>query len=64
MTQTAVDFLRVPGAAEAFGVSERTIRNWIREGLLPAAQPGGPGHSVRIDRRQLLRSERRAEAVR
>jgi excisionase family DNA binding protein len=64
MTKTASDFLKVPEAAEAFGVSERTIYNWIRTGQIPAVQPAGPGHSVRIDRRELLHSERRSEGER
>ena len=59
MTQTASNFLRVPEAAEAIGISEKTIRNWIDAGQLPAIQPAGPNHAVRVDRRDLLRSERR-----
>jgi len=59
MAKTASDFLKVPEAAEAFGVSERTIRNWIDAGQLPAIQPAGPNHAIRVDRRELLRSERR-----
>ena len=59
MPQTASDFLKIAEAAEAFGVSERTIRNWIDAGQLPAIQPAGPNHAVRVDRRDLLRSERR-----
>jgi excisionase family DNA binding protein len=58
---TASDFLKVPEAAEAFGVSERTIRNWINAGQLPAIQPAGPNHAIRVDRRELLRSDRRSE---
>lgn len=64
MAKTASDFLKVPEAAEAFGVSERTIRNWIDAGQLPAIQPAGPNHAVRVDRRELLRSERRSEGER
>lgn len=56
MPKTASDFLKVPEAAEAFGVSERTIRNWIDAGQLPAIQPAGPNHAIRVDRRELLRS--------
>jgi excisionase family DNA binding protein len=55
ITQTYSPFLKVPEAAEALGVSERTIRNWIRDGQLPAIQPGGKGHTVRISERDLLR---------
>ena len=44
MTQTYSPFLKVPEAAEALGVCERNIRNWIRDGQLPAIQPGGKGH--------------------
>jgi excisionase family DNA binding protein len=62
MAQTS-DLIRVREAAEAFGVSERTIYNWVRDGQLPAAQPAGPGHAVRIDARELLHSERRGEGA-
>jgi excisionase family DNA binding protein len=55
MPQTYSPFLKVPEAAEALGVCERTIRNWIRDGQLPAIQPGGKGHTVRISERDLLR---------
>jgi excisionase family DNA binding protein len=55
------DLLKVAEAAQAFGVSERTIHNWIRDGQLPAVQPGGAHHAIRVDRRELLRSERRRE---
>jgi excisionase family DNA binding protein len=58
------NLLKVPEAAEAFGVTERTVWNWIHDGQLPRVQPGGPGHAVRVDRRELLRSERRSEAER
>ena len=29
-------------------VSPDTIYSWIRAGILPAFQPGGPGHSIQI----------------
>jgi excisionase family DNA binding protein len=64
MEKTASDFLKVPEAAAALGVSERTIRNWIEAGQLPAVQPAGPNHAIRVDRRDLLRSERRSEVER
>src|SRR5207248_2393916 len=57
MAQTPPTFLTVPEAAAEFGVSPRTVFNWIRDGQLPALQPGGPGHSVRIDRHDLPHSE-------
>jgi excisionase family DNA binding protein len=41
MTRIASDFLKVRQAAAELGVSERTIRNWIDAGQLPALQPGG-----------------------
>ena len=59
MANTASDFLKVPEAAKALGVSERTIRSWIATGHLPRIQPGGEHGAIRIDRRDLLRSERR-----
>jgi excisionase family DNA binding protein len=49
MPKTPSPFLKVPEAAAAFGVSERTIRNWIHSGQLPAIQPAGPNHAVRVD---------------
>ena len=61
MAHTAPHFLKVPEAAKAFGVTERTIYNWIRAGQLPAAQPAGRGGAVRVDERDLLHSERRGE---
>jgi excisionase family DNA binding protein len=64
MSKTASDYLKVPEASAAFGASERTIRNWIDAGQLPAIQPAGPNHAVRVDRRELLRSERRSEGER
>jgi excisionase family DNA binding protein len=60
----APNLLKVAEAAEAFGVTERTVWNWINDGQLPRVQPGGPGHAVRVDRRELLRSERRSEEER
>jgi excisionase family DNA binding protein len=59
MTQTAPDLIRVRDAAELVDVSERTMRDWLDRGLVTGYQPAGPGHAVRIDRRELLRSERR-----
>ena len=59
MEKTASDFLKVPEAADALGVSERTIRSWIATGHLPRIQPGGEHGAIRIDKAELLRSERR-----
>jgi excisionase family DNA binding protein len=61
VTQAASDFLKIPEAAAELGVSERTIRNWIATGQIPAVQPAGRGGAVRVDRRELLHSERRSE---
>ena len=58
------NLLKVAEAAQAFGVTERTVWAWIHDGQLPRVQPGGPGHAVRVDRRELLRSERRSEEER
>ena len=30
-------------AAEIAGVSERTLRRWVKKGSVPFSQPGGPG---------------------
>lgn len=38
--QTAVDYVRVGEAAASLGVSDRTIRRWIRAGRLPVVRPG------------------------
>jgi excisionase family DNA binding protein len=59
MEKTASDLLNVHEAAEALSVSERTVRSWISSGLVPVVQPGGEHGAIRIDRRDLLRSERR-----
>jgi excisionase family DNA binding protein len=49
MAKTASDFLKVPEAAEAFGVSERTIRKWINAGQLPAIQLAGPEPATTVN---------------
>ena len=36
-------------AAAMVGVSEKTIRRWIKRGLLPSRQPGGPQSDLLID---------------
>ena len=36
-------------AAAMAGVSEKTIRRWIKRGLLPSRQPGGPRSDLLID---------------
>jgi predicted site-specific integrase-resolvase len=61
MPQTASDFLKIRQAAAEFGVSEKTIRNWIDAGLIESIQPAGPNHAIRVDRCELLHSERRSE---
>ncbi len=40
--QMGVDTLSVKQAAQAFNVSEKTIRRWIRDGRLEATQIAGP----------------------
>jgi excisionase family DNA binding protein len=55
-------YLTVPDAADMLGVSEKTIRNWIADGYVGIIQPAGRGHTIRIERQELLRSERREEA--
>ena len=51
--------MRVREAADLVDVSERTMRDWIDRGLVPAVQPAGPGHAIRVERSALLHSERR-----
>jgi excisionase family DNA binding protein len=54
--------LSVAEAAQELGVHPVTVHRWVREGLVPSIQPGGPGHTVRISERELLqRSEGTAE---
>jgi excisionase family DNA binding protein len=54
--------LSVTEAAQELGVHPVTVHRWVREGLVPSIQPGGPGHTVRISERDLLqRSEGTAE---
>lgn len=40
--------ITVKGAAELLQVSERTIRRYIKEGVLEAYQPYGKGGAIRI----------------
>jgi excisionase family DNA binding protein len=47
--------LSVGEAAQELGVHPVTVHRWVREGLVPSIQPGGPGHTVRISERDLLR---------
>lgn len=56
--------LSVDQAALELGVHPVTVARWVRDGQLPAIQPGGPGHTVRISERELLHSERRGEEER
>jgi excisionase family DNA binding protein len=51
-------FLTVAEAARELSVHPDTIHRWVAEGALPAFQPGGPQHAIRIDQ-QDLRSQRR-----
>lgn len=41
-------FLSISGSAELIGVTEKTIRNWISAGTLPAYRVGG--RTIRIRR--------------
>jgi excisionase family DNA binding protein len=36
------DFISVRQAAEKYGVCDRTIVRWVRDGILQAVQPKGP----------------------
>jgi excisionase family DNA binding protein len=56
--------LSVDEAARELGVHPVTVHRWVRDGQLPAIQPGGPGHTVRIFERELLHSERRSDEER
>jgi excisionase family DNA binding protein len=45
----------VAEVAAELACSEPTVRRRIRDGTLPAVQPGGAGHSVRVPRVALYR---------
>ena len=45
------EYLTVKEVARLYGVTERTVRNWISEGKLYARRVAG--HSIRIDLRSL-----------
>lgn len=49
--------LTMKQAAEAFGLSDRTIRRWIADGLIVAYRVGP--RFIRIDRDSLLALEKR-----
>lgn len=40
-------------AAEALGVSAKTVRRWIQTGRMEGAQPGGPGGDYLVRRREV-----------
>ncbi len=42
------EWLTVPQVAERLGVSEETVRRWIRAGELPVLDLGGPKAGYRI----------------
>ena len=51
-SQTLVTVSR---GAEMLGVSAKTLRRWIDDGLVPAYRVGGPGgRSIRVDREELV----------
>lgn len=35
------------------GVSVRTVKRWIKKGIVPSFQPGGPGTAVLIPKSRL-----------
>jgi excisionase family DNA binding protein len=43
--------LTIEQAARQLGVHPLTVRRYIDSGVLPAVQPGGKGHSLRVDER-------------
>jgi excisionase family DNA binding protein len=56
----SIRFLTVAEAARELGVHKDTIHRWVAEGALPALQPGGPQHAIRIDRADLKGTRRTA----
>lgn len=45
-------FIDVPTAADLFGVSQPTVRRWIRSGLISAQHVGPRGH-YRVSAKQI-----------
>ena len=52
---TEQDLMNVEDAAGVLSLSAPTVRRLIRQGVIPVVQLGGPGHRVRIRRRDLDR---------
>jgi excisionase family DNA binding protein len=59
-TDAPARFLTLAEVAQELGVHRDTVHRWVAEGHIPALQPGGPQHAIRIDRND-LRSDRRGE---
>ena len=55
LADPSLSFLKKSQVAKMFQVSERTIENWVRDGLLPALQIG---HSIRFDLDAVLKKVR------
>lgn len=50
------EHLKVGALAARYGLSEWTIRRWIKAGMLPYSQPAGvPGGHILIDTRDMDR---------
>ena len=47
------DFISMKELAQIGGVSTRTVKRWIKKGIVPIFQPGGPGTAVLIPKSQL-----------
>lgn len=48
-TDAESHFLTLDEVAERYRLSRRTVERLVAGGRLPAIQPGGPGHAIRID---------------
>lgn len=48
------EYLRARGIADALGVTERTVRRWIAEEILPSRKIGGARLVARTDLEHVL----------
>lgn len=44
----------VEDVAAHFGVTDRTVRRWLKDTDIPHSQPGGPGGAIRFDLEEVI----------